>query len=375
LSVVRNIGEDRMKKLMIGLAALLAASSAYAAGDAGTTVSVNGWVTVGVANVTDSGEKPRTGNKDKSGFLVNDAEVIFNVESRLSNGMTATFTAELEVNDQNWGAPTAAGAAGATAYFDEVYTRLSGVFGAVELGENDGAASTMLASLAGCTYFTCAGLATGAAFDYRGDFSRAYREWEVGSGGDTGDALKVSYYSPSLSGFQLGASYAFSANNNGLVSGTADSLGYEIGARFKRDFGRFGVDVGAGYVLHKKESFSAVSDESSYGVTASISVASFTVGGAYDRRDIKTGKKDDASGFSVGVNYKSGPVLVGVNYIHEETPSDRASPASVLEKTSGLSFGVDYDLGSGVVVGATAEFREDVDYTAKGGGVFLGLSW
>jgi hypothetical protein len=41
-----------MKKLMIGLAALLAASSAYAAGDAGTTVSVNGWVTVGVANAS-----------------------------------------------------------------------------------------------------------------------------------------------------------------------------------------------------------------------------------------------------------------------------------------------------------------------------------
>ncbi|MBE9555636.1 MAG: porin [Proteobacteria bacterium] len=238
-------------------------------------------------------------------FGVDEAELQLNVSGAADNGLNYGFKIEINANTTD----------GTVA--DEARLQLSGGWGTLQMGDEDGAEDIMNyggENLMGATggfdgdqddyKFRAVGIAftkvdtvTPSDFAYFAAVARGASGTKadlLGApsyptiAGDTGDATKVSYFSPRFSGFQVGASITPTPNT---------------GDNFKED-GEWEnhIGVGANY-------------DNSFGdlrVRASLvySAASWT-----DQVDLSPkGDIEDISAWSVGgiVNY--GPFSLGANY-------------------------------------------------------------
>jgi outer membrane protein OmpU len=385
-----------MKKLLLGATALAVISSAGAAlaqGAPATTVStsnfnarIGGFMTAGIGYVDSDAH-------DAGVEVVNNAEVIFNFSLVSDNGIT--FGAKVEFEAQ-----------GTSENADEYVASAQGVFGRIEIGREDGAADT-IGRAPGNTAFTAAADEGGLLFDYAASESTAF---VFSNGADTGDTLKVTYYTPTFAGFRAGVSYVpggDSGTSSTIATGSNprefgqggtstngaddDAEAWEFGATYKNTFGGVSLNLGAAYVMF--EDSEAVGLDDSFTVVGGVGFAGFTVGGTYhstngaDRtaqpagpggpaRTFSAGSNRDRDSYGVGANYATGPWLFGIQYA--ETIDGFA------EDDFGVSLGADYALAPGVTVGAVVEYADgerqattanpgsDESYAA---GVFMGLSF
>ena len=230
-----------------------------------------------------------------------------------------------------------------------------------------------MGAAAGATSFTAAADATGLLFDWNSTAAPGVVDTD---GTDTGDTLKITYYTPTFSGFSAGVSVApgcdsVSAGDSGRSTDPADNDcgGAEVGAAYSNDFGSFSLSVGAGYTYFFDEDGRGVED--SYGLSANVGFGGFTVGGVYGFTNNK-GSEEDA-GFGIGADYATGPWLFGVQYAQGLDASD---------DTMGISVGVDYALAPGVTVGAIGEYANNDDDATNNGdedafavGAFMGFDF
>jgi predicted porin len=256
---------------------------------------------------------------------------------------------------------------------------VSGSFGRLEIGVEDGAGDRLAGAAAGNTAFTAAADAAGFLFDYAPEATSVTtaggdsRSFIVATdGGDTGDQFKVTYFTPVFSGFQAGVSYTpgtegGTSNNGAEVAGE----GFEVGAAYGGEFGAFSVDIGAAYLDNTSDNPSVVVDNA-FIVSANVGFGGFTVGGIYNQQDLESGG-DDAGGFGVGANYATGPWNFGLQYAQGIEDAD---------DDVGISAGVDYALAPGVTAGAVVEYAETDLRTGETGdeeafaiGAFLGLDF
>lgn len=107
------------------------------------------------------------------------------------------------------------------------------------------------------------------------------------------DATKISYYSPRISGLQVGASFTPDSANNGITSTNIYDIDFirvknifSFGANYSEDFDNLGVALSAtaekGHTENSKSTF-AVQRENlfSYDMAASLSYFGFTLGASY----------------------------------------------------------------------------------------------
>ena len=279
------------KKVLLGTTAVIGASAIMLptaqAGD--LEVGLSGFMRT-LAAFGDLEEESGVANS-REFYFRNDSEV--NVKASATDdetGLSYGATLELETDTSS------------TANTDESWIYISGGFGEVRLGDEDGASDNMkvggFSVAAGTGGIDGAGEVATTAIALR----------------NSSDSTKIRYDSPVIGGLQLGISYTPDGGHGGATENPLDNNGdaediIEGGAVYSGSFG--GVDVKASIVGFTAD-FENGGDASGIGGGATVGFSGFTVGGGYFTED--NDGQGDQDVWNVGVGAALGPANVSVTY-------------------------------------------------------------
>lgn len=381
-----------MNKLLLGSAAIAGLLLASAPAQAQMELTIGGHSKnyIGYNDQDDVTGVTETREFD----MARETELHFNGESTLDNGLTFGFQVETEV-DAGDDANT----------IEESYVYMSGTWGRVNLGSEDGAnyllqvsapsadsnidgirqyinpvnyallgsGATAVNGLGAGTWAsgTPAGSADQDGFDYDNDV--------------TGVSEKITYLTPNWNGFQAGASYtpdvadgnsatpittgAFGVNNAVNTLGAA----WEAGARYEGVMSNFGYAFGAGYTQVDNENSTAGRDDlTEWNVGLDVDAGPFGIGAVYTEGDNGQVTGTDVDTIVVGVDYTTGPFKFGASYFTQD--DERGVVGADLE-TDRYTGGVIYTAGPGLSFRGSVSHIEheigavDADATSVLGGV------
>ena len=326
-------------------------------------------------------------------------------EGTLDNGLVAGVMAKLMLNTDFQNSANQANISGSTATFRQLFAYLEGGFGKFEIGGTDGAAYKM--------HYTSPWFVPGNGVDSPNIYNHpagliANTRASTFSLMAT-DANKISYFTPRLAGFQLGASFTPDTSLNGPAANgygaglkyttfSGNNIGnvFEIAANYAGTLG--GVDVGVdGFYVNGSvndnnnfTNFSNGADPEEYGFGANLGYAGFTLGGAYYKStdlDYSLGQsvafKDvEAKVWTAGLKYATGPWQVGVAYLKSQDDGSVAPSIGALgAEQSFWQIGGGYSLGSGVDLGLDLQLIKvnagggTPDYDAKSAGLVLAVAF
>lgn len=352
-----------MKKALLSTTALIAASAigavaaSPASAEEGLSLGLGGYMEqwIGYSSQDD------VLGTDTSGMQqLSDTEVHFLGKTTLDNGISFGVNIQLEGNTSG-------------DQIDESYMTIGGDFGLVYIGDENSAQYKMQYSAPDVgigansgdqtAWVSFAGVG-GTAGTFRGPFGSTFVEANRAN-----DVFRLSYFSPRFSGFQFGASYAPTAqeDTSGMIDfDTELHNGFSIGANFVESFNNVDVAVSAGYGGWDNPNPGA-SDPEVWNLGLSIGFQGFTVGGSYANAtdDAAVG---DSEGWDVGVSYHTGPWGVSVIYFHGERDGDGLGLASTIlaAENDTIMGSVAYVVGPGIKVKATLGFTEINDDSGLG---------
>lgn len=353
-----------MKKLLLASAAVvgMAAVSSPAVAADGVSLDLGGHFK---GYVVYHDQDTSAGSDHRDLDMLRETEVHFTGETTLDNGLTVGAHVEADVDGSD------------SFDVDESYAYFSGSWGRVNLGDEDGAAYLLqvaapsadsnvdgirqfvnpvnytLTSLNATTAAT-AWNATG--LDYDNDF--------------TDNADKVTYLSPVMNGFQLGASYTFDTDNNatgGIVT-TRDLTGvsaddetdeygeaWELAARYEGQFDEVGFTFGAGYTdVQREDETTATNDDfTEWNVGLDLNWSAFGLGVVYTENNNGLDTTDNNETMVVGVDYTTGAYKLGASWLNNETDVNGATSEVETDRYTG---GVVYTYGPGMT------FRGSISY-------------
>jgi predicted porin len=310
---------------------------------------------VGVISQDRQGYGPSPGgvvgtNPDRGYDSVSDSEVIVRVSDKLDSGMAWALKIELEANtDDGSSVPSDSSTA------DEVTVTLSGTWGQLMFGADDGPADTMRSGSKRATGDAGSG-GTG------GDFRRwlnwstpTNRFWSNASDmRDTSDAAKIAYITPRFFGFQAGVSFSPDRDSEGRYrdpdnNGTEQNF-WEFGINYDQKFDQVRVNVSAtaGYADNENE---ARENTKAWYLGTNIGFAGFQVGGGYgseDKRNLsKAASNGKTVGWDIGVGYEMGDWNFALGYFRSTAGVINGSGE---HKLSVVTLGATYELGAGLSV-------------------------
>ena len=338
-----------MKKILLGTTALVAASliAGQAMAAEKPSVKVGGftqWNFFSSTNSNASGEHSLTAD---------DSEVTIKASGKADNGLGYGAKIELE------------GDVNANGNSDETVMWVSGSWGKIEIGSEDGAADRLAVT-------TPSGWGDGGANgDYDDVSGESFKglDWD---GSETGDANKITYFG-SAGAVSFGASFVPDSKDEGADS--QDGGGYnssiELGAKYSGESGGMKFTVGAAGAFGSSDD-TTKEDLSAYQIGASVSSGGWTVGGHYvDNGDsgkaLASGIEEDL--WAVGAQYKTGPWTVGAHYVNAEGGAAAADDNTV------ISAGFTYAVAPGLSVGGeVTAWDETVGGTSADGEVFTLLT-
>jgi len=340
-----------MKKILFASSAIVAVAFAgQASASEPIKLSVGGYMEQW-AGFADEDNTAAGGRKNA---FQSDTEVYFDGRTTLDNGIEIGAHIELEgetSQDQ----------------VDEQFLFINGGFGRIEMGKNDSVADSM-----GVT-----GPTVGPVNPNDG----GTEDWVnldkvIDTVPSSGDQNRVSYFTPSLGGFQGGISFADNSQSNGRLdiddtagdqnlygsdtSGGGDNI-VSAALTFSHDFD--GVSLGLSVEGENED------EDNWYGAGVNVGFGNFTVGGSYGHVD--NDGEEDVNAFDLGVTYSMDAASVGLSYAYQDDEEDNV-------ENQGLSLGMAYTLGAGVSWQSSVFwFDEDAAGTADdndGYGVVTGLA-
>jgi len=342
-----------MKKILLGSTAIVAAGmiASVPSADAASKMKL------GVGGYMEQWFGFTSGDdgvaQDYSGFsTVSDGEIHFKGKTKLDNGITVGVNVQLEAQqggDQ----------------IDEQYMTVSGGFGQIIIGDENSAMYKMHYAPSDFGIGINSGdvtawnqpvadaegdsISKGSSF--RAPFGATYIEPDA-----INDAAKISYFTPRVSGFQLGVSYApdGAQDNNGQPNRDAVNSDYiMVGANFVQKMGGMSVGISGGYGTVTDAAAGGDEPEATSfgikmgmgGVSAGVSYANFSDSGS-----------KDAEGINAGVAYSSGPMGVSVAYYHGEKDGSGTVAAGTLDgqaEVDAFHLSAKYAMGPGVTLAGT----------------------
>jgi len=302
-----------MKKQLLTTTALVAAGLLAFGAPATAKVksSVNGFVTsvFAIGENDDAFDSGANGTGDTGGLnsfeTSTDSEVHFNASTQLDNGIKIKVRVELEGEDTS----DAAG----DDQIDETWMRISGSFGEFRMGAADLPIDTMILGYAG--HGASVGMNhrfhTGNVFTTPGTVSITNNT----SGAITGDANSLSYYTPRVSGFQVGVSYTPDGDedNNARIDTSADES--------------HGKTIAANYVTK-------------------FDGASIAIAGGYSEAKNQTVDRDDFERMAAAVSVTAGPVNVRASYHEREEVSTISTGVTAAQGQETVEIGAKYSMGA-----------------------------
>jgi outer membrane protein OmpU len=276
------------------------------------------------------------------GFGTTDTEFYVTGSETLENGIKVAVKFQFDAGD------------GESNNTDETEIEVSGSFGLLSLGREDGPADLMNLGATKVKAWAFGSFAntTGVPVNFTANSGAATGN-EAGL--DTSDDTKIAYYTPRWSGFQVGASWA---KDNEIIACTGGNCGsggsgtpnnddaWEVGANYMNTFGDFDIGVAASY-------FDGADDADRWSIGALVGYAGFTASGQYS--DGSRNSSTDVSTWDIGVGYSTGPW--SAHLVYEYGDADYSGGTS--GEASMIHAGAAYALGPGVSVGASVGFGND----------------
>lgn len=352
-----------MKKVLLSTAAVAGLAMVATPAAAQVQLELGGYFK-GYGFYADVDETTGAENRDLD--IVRETEVHFGGETTLDNGLTVGAHIEAEA-DATGGADSFA--------VDESYVYFSGGWGRVNFGSEDGAAYLLqvaapsadsnidgirqyvnpvnyaVATGTGGTALSGLNVNSGVrgGLDYDQDVS--------------GKNDKLTYLSPIMNGFQLGASYTpeVGESNSEDAANTDDvddnsGSAYDLAVRYEGQFNNVGVIAGAGYSHVELEEDTTTGnledDREAWNVGVDLDIGPFGVGVAYlednyFENDGASGD-DEEEAWVVGVDYTTGPFKLGASYMDIENTGDIAGFDGNGMDTQRYTGGVVYTYGPGM---------------------------
>lgn len=327
-----------MNKLLLGTAAAALMIAPAAAGPMGITVG-GYYNTAFYSQDVDEQDVRDTG-------IHNDAEIIFKGKGKADNGIEFGFQVQLEAEGS-----------GETDQIDENYIYAKGDFGKVELGAENNAAYKMQ-------------VFAPRPFGWK-TYDNNFKTWGKVSNFDKpqldgveSDALKVNYYSPKFSGFQLGYSITPDASDtsgdsdlyDASGSGSSTALGLSYGGKIG------GMRVKASYGVNTLDEDTGVSSREDTAMGLSVTSGKITVGGTMFTKE----KGDDETDvLHYGIQYKLNKATrLGVILHDQEQPNG--------DEVAIMAIGGSTKLGAGTKLTYTYETVSDDD-ADNGDSTFMGV--
>ena len=337
-----------MKKQLLTTTALVAAGLVAFGTPATAKVkgSVNGFVTsvFGIGENDDAFDAGAQGTGATGGLnsfvSSTDSEVHFNASTSLDNGIKIKARVELEGEQSG-------------DQIDETWMRISGSFGEIRMGAADLPIDTMIMGYAG--HGASVGMNhrfhTGAVFSTPGTVDVTNNT----SGSITGDASSISYYTPRVSGFQVGVSYtpdAVEDNSNRQDTSDAASHGKTIAANYVTKFDGASIAIAAGYSEAKNQAVNR-DDFERMAAAVSVTAGAVNVRASYHEREevstISTGVTETQGQETVelGARYSMGANKFSIIMIDAEAVADAGTEFDGDEMTT-IMVAYSRTLGPGV---------------------------
>ncbi len=286
------------------------------------------------------------GTPDRGYSFITNSELAINARGKTDAGMKWRGKIELETDTD------------ATGNTDEMALTLSGSWGALVIGNEDGPEDLMDYGADQAN----AAASGGVSGDWK-DFTntgtvndRLMVEATLGgdvSGVDSSDATKIVYYTPRINGLQLGVGFVPDTGGSGdgkspdNVSGQAEEF-FGLGVNYVQKFDGFNVAIGATGSIADSED-DALEDVRAWRVGGVLGFGSWKIGAGYqdigDSLEDKTTGDGDATEFDVLVGFKQGPIKVSVGYLHAEVETSDGD-----DEHDVVTLGASYTLGKGLVV-------------------------
>jgi len=310
-----------MKRLLIGSTAIVCAGMLMASGAVQAkkakriSLSLSGYSEAWLGYAHD-GNEDATGAGDRTNFDIQiDSEIRFKGKTTLDNGIKigVAFEASTDTGD-NFSV-------------DETMIYLSGSFGRVNLGAEDGASDRMQfgADKVGEIGYNSSGIGKWVATP-DGHAATTAHALDLG----TGDIIKITYFTPRIEGLQVGVSYApeesSSANLRELKTGQDNDVVY-LGVNYVKKLGGANVALAFGYMTKDTQQGNLRPNEDGFSLGARIKTGGFTVGAAYleENNEQLAGTDDDSfQTWDIAVNYKTGKNTIGIGYLHSEAPGSKS---------------------------------------------------
>lgn len=375
-----------MRKFLLGSTAIVTAAAFASPASAAEKIELGlrGYAQFGLAGIISEPDDPVffEGIPVEGNSMVfgSDSEVHFRGKTTLDNGLTVSFRAELELEDD-------AEVDDDSDTIDEVYVQFDGGFGRLQFGMQDGVGDQMIISAPNVfSQFTISSIDMNPFEMYTAsDLDSAPRDilgessYLDTSPDFTADTTKIIYFTPRVYGFQLGVSYAPNAcrNDTGLdvnvregadadpifSCGNSDAFGsnyWEVAGNFEHEFNGFGLGASASYGSGGENPFFLGLDDnpSEWHVGGemffNMGSGKLILGGAYKKTDNLTADNtpdvfSESKHYDVGATYAVGPWEIGGTYGNAKS-EDRFSLLNEEELTLIIG-GVSYKMGPGVKLG------------------------
>jgi hypothetical protein len=198
---------------------------------------------------------------------------------------------------------------------------------------------------------------------------------------DSSDATKIIYYTPRISGFQAGYSWAPEGGAKGSVHFTGevgdddnDGPFHEAAVSWR---GKFGADtsaiVAANYTREEQEGGTT----DAWRLSGTVTFGAISVGAGYVDNDDWGGVDTDAGGWDVGVAYNGGRWEASLTYLQNWTEDETADVEDEYDQVA-LS-GV-YNLGGGMSIAATLvsfdlDSEDDAELSTDGWAAYTKISF
>jgi outer membrane protein OmpU len=372
-----------MKKILMATTALvgvLALAPSVRADEHKKDAATSSPITVTVGGVARfnaglTNQDLRAGTTTQDHSFEHDAEVFIGVFGKTDGGLEYGAKVELtrgDVYDDN-----------------QTYIYAQGDFGRLEVGDYAGAADRL--TVRAPRDFATGGV-EGDYVDFLDAKSANIGTYYTNLSGldkftrafDSHDATKITYFTPKFYGLQAGVSYvpdgelkvgssiANDKKTKALANFTGDAADasdfnnfIEAGLSFNTEISGFDLGLSGTYVTADAKKNTPVNgdfeDISAFSAGASIGYMGFTLGGGYvdngDSGQLKNAaNKKDSTGWNAGLQYETGPFIVGVNAQWAKTAGENTNTRD--ETLDAYSVGATYKVAPGLRTYAEATMFE-----------------